>query len=102
MPNNVICKHFQFNIFYKFQTLPKYKSLQTTILNFIKMAISSRYNFSFSHGVFKRLALQTHKNQGLFGKGLNKLRISVKSQTPLLDEYNFLCMKNTQTGLKMK
>ena len=25
---------------------------------------------SFSHGVFKRLVLQTHKNQGLFGKGL--------------------------------
>ena len=27
-------------------------------------------NFSFSHNVFKRLELQTHKNQGLFGKGL--------------------------------
>ena len=27
-------------------------------------------NFSFSHIVFKRLELQTHKNQGLFGKGL--------------------------------
>ena len=27
-------------------------------------------NFSFSHSVFKRLELQTHKNQGLFGKGL--------------------------------
>ena len=27
-------------------------------------------NFSFSHSVFKRLVLQTHKNQGLFGKGL--------------------------------
>ena len=26
-------------------------------------------NFSFSHNVFKRFALQTHKNQGLFGKG---------------------------------
>ena len=25
---------------------------------------------SFSHSVFKRLALQTRKNQGLFGKGL--------------------------------
>ena len=29
-------------------------------------------NFSFSHSVFKRLVLQTHKNQGLFGKGLKK------------------------------
>ena len=27
-------------------------------------------NFSFSHSVFKRLVLQTHKNQGLFVKGL--------------------------------
>ena len=29
-------------------------------------------NFSFSHGVFKRLELHTRKNQGLFGKGLIK------------------------------
>ena len=28
-------------------------------------------NFSFSHSVIKRLVLQTRKNQGLFGKGLN-------------------------------
>ena len=28
-------------------------------------------NFSFSHSVFKRLVLQTRKNQGLFGKGFN-------------------------------
>ena len=27
-------------------------------------------NFSFSHSVFKRLVLQSRKNQGLFGKGL--------------------------------
>ena len=27
-------------------------------------------NFSFSHSVFKRLFLWTHKNQGLFWKGL--------------------------------
>ena len=27
-------------------------------------------NFSFFHSVFKRLVLPTHKNQGLFGKGL--------------------------------
>ena len=30
-------------------------------------------NFSFSRSVFKRLLLQTHKNQGLFGKGLKCL-----------------------------
>ena len=29
-------------------------------------------NFSFSHSVFKRLALQTCKKQGLFGKVLNQ------------------------------
>ena len=27
-------------------------------------------NFSFSRSVFKRLVMQTCKNQGLFGKGL--------------------------------
>ena len=32
-------------------------------------------NFSFSHGVLKGLVLQTHKNQGLFGKGLKKKAI---------------------------
>ena len=34
-----------------------------------KLLISS--NYSFSQGVFKRLVLQTRKNQGLFGKGLS-------------------------------
>ena len=33
-----------------------------------KLLVTS--NFFFSHSVFKRLVLQTHKNQGLFGKGL--------------------------------
>ena len=32
-------------------------------------------NFSFSHNIFKRLVLQTHKNQGLFGKGLNTINL---------------------------
>ena len=31
-------------------------------------------NFSFSHSVFSRLVQQTHKNQGLFGKGLKSLQ----------------------------
>ena len=30
-------------------------------------------NFSFSHCVFKRLVLQTHKNKGLFGQELGSL-----------------------------
>ena len=29
-------------------------------------------NFSFSHSVFKRIVLQSRKNQGLFGKGLKR------------------------------
>ena len=33
-----------------------------------KLLVTS--NFSFSRCVFKRLVLQTRKNQGLFGKGL--------------------------------
>ena len=33
-----------------------------------KLLVTS--DFFFSHSVFKRLVLQTHKNQGLFGKGL--------------------------------
>ena len=35
-----------------------------------KLLVTS--NFSFSHCVFKRLVLQTCKNQGLFGKGLTQ------------------------------
>ena len=31
-------------------------------------------NFSFSRNVFERLVVQTHKNQGLFGKGLRMFR----------------------------
>ena len=34
----------------------------------MKLLVTS--NFSFSHSVFKRIVLQTRKNQGLFGKGL--------------------------------
>ena len=63
----------------KYFTLPNYKSLQTTISNFMKMAESSlqwlktlweKEKFLVTCSVFQRLLLQTHKNQGLFGKGL--------------------------------
>ena len=65
--------------------LPNSKCLQTTILDLMKMAESSpnglkthwekekllvTSNFSFYHSVFKRVALQTCKHQGLFGKEL--------------------------------
>ena len=45
-----------------------------TLWEKVKLLIMS--NFSFSLGVFKRLVQQTRKNQGLFGKGLNKMKIS--------------------------
>ena len=41
---------------------------QKTLSEKEKLLVMS--NFSFSHIVFKRLVLQTHKNNGLFGKGL--------------------------------
>ena len=63
------------------------KEFTDDILSFMKMGESSpkglrtlwekekllvMSNFSFSHSVFKRLLLQTRKNQGLFGEGLKK------------------------------
>ena len=46
---------------------------QETLWEKEKLLIMS--NFSFSHSVFKRLLWQTHKNQGLFGKGLTNLPV---------------------------
>ena len=43
---------------------------QKTLWENEKLLVTS--NFSLSHSVFKRHVLQTHKNQGLFGKGLRK------------------------------
>ena len=37
--------------------------------NFVGKGEIARCNFSFSHGVFKRLVLQTRENQGCLGKG---------------------------------
>ena len=69
---------------------PTEKSLQTTILNFMKMTEISpgrkktlwgnetllvTSNVSFSHSVFKGLVLQTRKNQGLFGKEISIHRV---------------------------
>ena len=47
-----------------------------------KLLVTS--NFSFSHSVFKRLVLQTRKNQGLFGKGLRRTVMDPESCTILL------------------
>ena len=37
----------------------------------VKREIARYEQFLISHSVFKRLVMQTSKNQGLFGKGLN-------------------------------
>ena len=42
-------------------------------------------NFSFSHSVFKRLALQTRKNQGFFGKGLNTCQVNALPSLKISD-----------------
>ena len=58
----VICKCFRFGVV---QIFAFGKSLQMT------------NNFSFSHSVFKRLVLQTPKNQGLFANGLTLSQTSL-------------------------
>ena len=56
-----------------------------------KLLVTS--NLSFSHSVFKRLALQTRKNQGLFGKELSQSEVVLHSTLQLLLQYDFiLCL----------
>ena len=50
-----------------------YPNTLKTLLEKEKLLVTS--NFSLSNSVFKRIALQTRKDQGLFGKGLNSLHI---------------------------
>ena len=40
-------------------------------------------NFSFSYSIFKRLELQTRKNQDLFGKGLNSQHLQDNSKVKI-------------------
>ena len=58
-------------------------------------------NFSFSHSVFKRLILQTRKNQGLFGKGLiqDQTRCSVLSDLDIHCQRKQLRYFTALTGL---
>ena len=80
--------------------LPNWKSVQTMNSNLMKMAEGSpnrwkilwekekllvTSNFSFSHSVFKRLVLQTCKQQGLSGKGLKKM---AKTPVKLVEQRN--------------
>ena len=56
----------QFHIWWKWQEV-----FETGRIQWEKAKLLVTSNFSFSHSVFKRLALQIRKNQGLFGKGLS-------------------------------
>ena len=60
-------KEFADNIF-KFDENGRKLSKQVEIL-WDKEKLHVISTFSFSHSVFKRLTLQTHKNQGLFENG---------------------------------
>ena len=59
-------------------------------------------NFSFSHSVFKRLVLQTHKYQGLFGKRLNCQFLSkclqgywsITTQCRILTHWRYIDVEN--------
>ena len=58
------------------------RKLSRQVENRVEKGEIARYDFSFSHSVFKGLALQTRENQDLFGKGLKKVVIQAKNRTP--------------------
>ena len=60
-----------------------------------KLLITS--NFSFSHNVFKRLVLQTLKNQGMFGKLLKE-----HYTKQVITSSCLLKIHSNNTGLTMK
>ena len=59
-----VCRR-QFEISYKWRNV-----LKRCRKHWAKEKLLFMSNFSFSHSVFKRLVLQTRKNQGMFWKGL--------------------------------
>ena len=61
-------KEFADNNFTFDENERKFSKRVETLREKEKLLVTS--NFSFSYSVFKRLLLQTRKNQGLFGKGL--------------------------------
>ena len=61
---------------------------QKTLWEKEKLLVTS--NFSFSHSVFKRLALQTRKNQGLFGKELSRVVVVTMIANDHETKENFL------------
>ena len=61
-----------------------------------KLLVTS--NFSFSHSVFKRLILQTCKNQGLFVKGLKQIKLLSLNALNLDKSEILSCNKGLNTG----
>ena len=66
----------QFLVWWKWQ-----KTLQKGRKHWEKNKLLFTSNLSLSHSVFKRLVLQTRKNQGLFGRGLKDLKIQIAQKT---------------------
>ena len=56
-------------------------------------------NFSFSHSVFKRLVLQSCKNKGLFGTGLNVFSFMIDTKPVYL--YRKLAEKDSNLETQM-
>ena len=58
----------------------------------VENTVGKRRNcsFSFSHSVFKRLVLQSRKNQGLFGKGFNRTEILTAKSSSIKTILHFL------------
>ena len=63
---------------------------------------SLRANFSFSYSVFKRLVLQTHKNQGLFRKGLIIYNQTINFYQTTHTNTTLTLHKNIQTIIEMQ
>ena len=53
----------------------------------------------FTHSVFKRLVLQTHENQGLFGKGLIEKQ-NICNKYPLLFTESFVSFESEIQSVK--
>ena len=89
-PNNKILDWSKLNecadVNFKFdENDGKFPKWEETMWEKEKLLVAS--NFSFSHSAFKRLVLQTHKNQGLFGKGLTLHQIILTFNHPKMEAF---------------
>ena len=91
-----VCRR-QFQMGWKWQ-----KVLQTARKHWEKEKFLVTSNFFFSHSVFKRLVLQTRKNQGLFGTGLTdglRMADSGLCNSELFYVFSFLLYIQIETKL---